>query len=104
VHPVSQEVCKPPRGPDPSASETRSEIRSLIHFSLEARALLLEQFPAHSDGLFFRMSFLAGSSYRTSPESHIFADLSVHASNLLSSSDHGIFMLFSCIPVMIHEI
>jgi hypothetical protein len=45
----------------------------------------------HSDGLFFRTSFPAGSGYRTSPESHIFADLSVHASDLLSSSDHGYF-------------
>jgi hypothetical protein len=62
-----------------------------IHFSLETRALLLEQFPAHSDGRFFRTSFPAGSGYRTSPESHIFADLSVHASDLLSSSDHGYF-------------
>jgi hypothetical protein len=41
----------------------------------------------HSDHLFFWTSFLAGSGYRTSPESHIFADLSVHASDLLSSFD-----------------
>jgi hypothetical protein len=53
--------------------------------------LLLEQFPTHFDGLSFRTSFLAGSGYRTSSESHIFADLSVHASNLPSSSDHGYF-------------
>jgi hypothetical protein len=53
--------------------------------------LLLEQFPAHSDGLFFRTSFPASSGYRTSPKSHIFTDLSVHASDLLSSSDHGHF-------------
>jgi hypothetical protein len=45
----------------------------------------------HSDGLFFLTSFPAGSGYRTSPESHIFVDLSVHASNLLSSSDHRYF-------------
>jgi hypothetical protein len=45
----------------------------------------------HSDSRFFRTSFPAGSGYRTSPESHIFADLSVHASDLLSSSDHGYF-------------
>jgi hypothetical protein len=71
----------------------RDQIRdpTLTHFSLEARALLLEQFPAYSDGLNFRTSFPAGSGYRTSPESHIFADLSVHASDLLSSSDHGYF-------------
>jgi hypothetical protein len=53
--------------------------------------LLLEQFPAHSDGLSFRTSFPAGSGYRISLESHIFADLSVHASDLPSSSDHGYF-------------
>jgi hypothetical protein len=63
----------------------------LIHFSLEARALLLEKFPVHSDGPFFRTSFPAGSGYHISPESRIFADLSVHASDLLSSSDHGYF-------------
>jgi hypothetical protein len=43
------------------------------------------------DGLNFRTSFPADSGYRTSPESHIFVDLSVHASDLLSSSDHGYF-------------
>jgi hypothetical protein len=69
----------------------RDQIRdlTLTHFSLEVRALLLEQFPAYSDGLNFWTSFPAGSGYRTSPESHIFANLSVHASYLLSSSDHG---------------
>jgi hypothetical protein len=45
----------------------------------------------HSDGPLFRTSFPAGSGYRISPELHIFADLSVHASDLLSSSDHGYF-------------
>jgi hypothetical protein len=71
----------------------RDQIRdpTLTHFSLEARALLLEQFLAYSDGLNFQTSFPAGSGYRTSLESHIFVDLSVHASDLLSSSDHGYF-------------
>ena len=64
---------------------------TLTHFSLETRALLLEQFPAYSDSLNFQMSFPAGSGYRTSPESHIFTDLSVHASDLCSSSDHRYF-------------
>jgi hypothetical protein len=64
---------------------------TLIHFSLEARALLLEQFLAHSDDLSFRTSFPAGNGYRTSPELHIFANLFVHASDLLSSFDHGYF-------------
>jgi hypothetical protein len=45
----------------------------------------------HFDSLFFRTSFLAGSGYRTSLESHIFADLSVHALDLVSSSDHRYF-------------
>jgi hypothetical protein len=45
----------------------------------------------HSDGPFFRMSFPASSGYRISLESYIFADLSVHASDLLSSSDHEYF-------------
>jgi hypothetical protein len=53
--------------------------------------LLLEQFLAHSDGPFFRMSFPAGSGYRIPPESRILADLSVHASDLLSSFGHGYF-------------
>jgi hypothetical protein len=71
----------------------RDQIRdpTVIHFSLETRVLLLEQFPAHSDGRFFRTIFPVGSGYHTSPESHIFVDLSVHASNPLSSSDHGYF-------------
>jgi hypothetical protein len=71
----------------------RDRIRDLIliHFSLEARALLLEQCPGHSDGPFFWTSFPAGSGYHISPELRIFADLSVHASDLLSSSDHGYF-------------
>jgi hypothetical protein len=71
----------------------RDQIRypALTHFSLEARVLLLEQFPAYSDGLNSRTSFPAGRGYRTSPESHIFVNLSVHASDLLSSSDHGYF-------------
>jgi hypothetical protein len=68
----------------------RDQIRdpTLTHFSLEARALLLEQFPAYSDSLNFRTNFPAGSGCRTSPKLHIFVDLSVHASDLLSSSDH----------------
>jgi hypothetical protein len=45
----------------------------------------------HSDDRFFRTSFPAGSGYRTSLESHIVVDLSVHTSDLLSSSDHGYF-------------
>jgi hypothetical protein len=64
-----------------------------IHSSLEARALLLEQFRTHSNGGFFRSSFPAGSGYRISPESHIFADLSVHASDLLSYYDHRYFFV-----------
>jgi hypothetical protein len=64
-----------------------------IHSSIETRAHLLEQFRAHSDGGFFRSSFPAGSGYRISPESHIFADLSVHASDLLSSYYHGYFFI-----------
>jgi hypothetical protein len=43
------------------------------------------------DGLNFWMSFPAGSDYRTSSELHIFVNLSMHASDLLSSSDHGYF-------------
>jgi hypothetical protein len=62
-----------------------------VHSSIETRAHLLEQFRAHSNGGLFRSSFPAGSGYRISPESHIFADLSVHASDLLSSYDHGYF-------------
>jgi hypothetical protein len=45
----------------------------------------------HSDGPFFWTSFPAGSGYRISLEPHIFDDLSVHASDLPSSSDHGYF-------------
>jgi hypothetical protein len=71
-----------------------------IHSSIETRAHLLEQFRAHSE----RSSFPAGSGYRISPKSLIFADLSVHASDLLSSYDHGYFLLFDCISVQIQEI
>jgi hypothetical protein len=90
AHPVLQKVCKPPKG---LIHCLRDQIRdpTLTHFSLEARALLLEKFPAYFDSLNFQMSFPAGSGYRTLPESHIFVDLSVHASDLLSSSDHGYF-------------
>jgi hypothetical protein len=45
----------------------------------------------HSDGLSFQTSFLAGSGYRISQESHISVDLSVHASDLHSSFDHEYF-------------
>jgi hypothetical protein len=62
-----------------------------IHSSIETRAHLLEQFRADSDGGFFRSSFPAASVHRISPESHIFADLSVHASDLLSLMITGIF-------------
>jgi hypothetical protein len=75
-----------------------------IYSSIETRVHLLEQFQAHSDGGFFRSGFPAGSGYRISPESPIFSDLSVHASDLLSSYDHGYFLLFYCIPVQIQEI
>jgi hypothetical protein len=83
--------CANPPGVQIQCLRDRIRDPILIHFSLEARALLLEQFPAHSDGPFFRTSFPAGSGYRISPESRIFADLSVHASDLLSSFDHGYF-------------
>jgi hypothetical protein len=83
--------CANPPGVQIQCLRDRIRDPILIHFSLEARALLLEQFPAHSDGPFFRTSFPAGSGYRISPESRIFVDLSVHASDLLSSSDHGYF-------------
>jgi hypothetical protein len=45
----------------------------------------------HSNGLFIQTIFPTGGGYHTSPESHIFADLSMHASDLLSSFDHGYF-------------
>jgi hypothetical protein len=83
--------CPNPPGVQIQCLRDRIRDQILIHFSLEARALLLEQFPAHSDGPFFRMSFPAGSDYRISPESRIFVDLSMHASDLLSSFDHGYF-------------
>ncbi|MCZ2221976.1 hypothetical protein NUW87_11505, partial [Corynebacterium pilbarense] len=62
------------------------------------------QFQAHSDGGFFKSGFPAGSGYRVSPRSLIFAYLSVHAADLLSSYDHGYFLLFDYIPVQIQEI
>jgi len=51
----------------------------------------LEHFRANSDGGFFRLSFPTGSGYRTSLELHIFVNLSMHASDMLSSSDHRYF-------------
>jgi hypothetical protein len=67
------------------------QVPTLIPSSVETRAHLLEQFQAHSGGGFFRSSFPAGSGYRISPGSLIFAYLSVHASDLPSSYDHGYF-------------
>jgi hypothetical protein len=86
----------PRRGANPPGVQIRCRrgpirVSTDVHSSIETRAHLLEQFRAHSDGGFFRSSFPAGSGYRISPESHIFADLSVHASDLLSSYDHGYF-------------
>jgi hypothetical protein len=83
--------CANPLGVQIQCLRDRIRDPILIHFSLEAKVLLLEQFPAHSDGPFFQTSFPAGSGYHISPELRIFADLSVHASDLLSSSDHGYF-------------
>jgi hypothetical protein len=82
-----------PNPPEVQIQCLRDQIRDpeLTHFSLEARALLLEQFPVYFNGLNSRTSFPAGSGYRISPESHIFADLSMHASDPLSSSDDGYF-------------
>jgi hypothetical protein len=84
----------------------RDQIRdlALIHFSLEARALLLEQFSERSDDLSFRASFPAGSGYRTSPESHILSIYPCMHQICYHLLITGIFMLFSCILVMIHEI
>jgi hypothetical protein len=83
--------CANPPGVQIQCLRDRIRDPILIHFSLEARALLLEQFPAHSDDPFFWTSFPAGSSYRIPPESRIFADLSVHPSDLPSSFDHEYF-------------
>jgi hypothetical protein len=74
-NPLGRIQC-PRRGANPPGVQIqclRGQIRDPtdIHFSLETRALLLEQFRAHSDGRFFRTSFPAGSGYRISPESHI---------------------------------
>jgi hypothetical protein len=57
----------------------------------------------YSDSLNFRTSLPAGSGYRTSSESHIFVYLCMHQIyyHLLIM---GIFMLFDCILVLIHEI
>jgi hypothetical protein len=75
----------------------------VIGISLEARVLLLRQFLAHSDCYSlpdeFPVCWLPCFS-----EIADFANLSVHASDLPSSSDHVYFMLFACIPVTIHEI
>ena len=83
--------CANPPGVQIQCLKDQIRDPALTHFSLEARVLLLEQFTAYSDDLNFRTSFPAGSGYCTSSELHIFADPSVHASNLLSSSDHGYF-------------
>jgi hypothetical protein len=87
---VSKEGRKPPRV---QIRCRKGPIRVPIdvHSSIETRAHLLEQFRAHFYGGFFRSSFLAGRDYRISPESHIFADLSMQASDLLYSYDHEYF-------------
>jgi hypothetical protein len=80
-----------PQGSRSSALETRSEIR---HSSISVQRpgrfywINFRRIPTvHSSGRVFP----AGSGYRISPEPHIFYDLSVHASDLPSSSDHGYF-------------
>jgi hypothetical protein len=102
-HQCSRRCTKPP---GVQIQCLRDQIRdpTLIHFSLETRALLLEQFPAHSDDLFFWTSFPAGSGYRTSPESHILPIYPCMHQICYHLLITGIFMLFDCIPVLIHEI
>jgi hypothetical protein len=79
-----------PQCPDPVPQ--RPDPRSDTHpFQSRGQGTSIGAVPAHFDDLFFRMSFPVGSGYRTSPESHIFADLSAHASDLLSSFDHKYF-------------
>jgi hypothetical protein len=68
-----------------------------IPSSIETRVHLLEQFQAHSNGGFFRSSFPAGSGYHISPGSLVFAYLSVHVADMLSSYDHGYFFCYSII-------
>ena len=107
-NPLGHIQC-PRRGANPPGVQIQCS-RGLIrvstdsYSSVEARAHWLEQFRAHSDGGFFRSSFPAGSGYRVSPRSLIFAYLSVHATDLLSSYGHGYFLLFDCILVQIQEI
>jgi hypothetical protein len=90
VHPVSQEVRKPPRGPD--LVPQRPDLTSATHpFQSRGQGTSIGAVSSSFDGLSFRTSFPASSGYRTSPKSHIFADLSVHASDLPSSFDHEYF-------------
>jgi hypothetical protein len=88
----------PRRGANPPGVQIRCRrgpirVPTDIYSSIETRAHLLEQFRAHFDDGFFRSGFPAGSGYRISPVSLIFVDLSVHASDLLSSYDHGYFFV-----------
>jgi hypothetical protein len=96
-------VRKPPR------DEIQSIIGQMCHptitrISLEAKALLLGQFPAHSDGYSLPDEFSSLYQLPCFFGTTVFSDLSVHASDLPSSSDNEYFMLFSCIPMTIHEI
>jgi hypothetical protein len=84
----------------------RDQIRdpTLTHFSLEVRALLLEQFPAYSDGLNSGRVFqlVAVTVFlRNRIFSSIYPCMHQICYHLLIT---GIFMLFDCIPVLIHEI
>jgi hypothetical protein len=88
----AQGGAQTPQGSRSSAVEVRSEFRQTL-FQCRDQGALLEQFRAHSDGGFFRSSFPAGSGYRISPGSLIFAYLSVHAADLLSSYGHGYFFV-----------
>ena len=93
-------ILCPRRGTNPPGVQIRCRRGSIrvptnIHSSIETRAHLLEQFQAHSDGGFFKSGFPAGSGYCISLESLTFADLSLHASDMLSSYDHGYFFCFS---------
>jgi hypothetical protein len=83
-------VRKPPRGPDPVPQ--RPDLTSDTHpFQSRGQGASIGAVSAHSESLSYRTSFPAGSGYRISPELHMFSDLSMHASEFPSSSDHGYF-------------
>jgi hypothetical protein len=104
VHPVLQEVRKPPRGPDPVPQ--RPDSRSDTHpfqsrgqgasFGVVSSVFRRFELPDEFSS-WYRLPYFAGNRIFSS----IYPCMHQICYHLLIT---GIFMLFDCIPILIHEI